>query len=72
MNRLESFNKCTTKKELKGGRTEIKCKLGLWSVDGYESINVMCEAMNYFRQYKDDGEYSSIIGGESVTEKLRK
>ena len=70
MTRLERFNKCTVKKKLKGGCTKIDCKLGLWGVDGYEPINVMYEAMNYFRQYESDGEYSSIIGGESAMDKL--
>jgi hypothetical protein len=32
----------------------------------------MRDALHYFEQYKLDGEYSSIIGGESVIEKLMK
>lgn len=70
MTLLEEFNKCTLKRKTKSGKTTILCRLGLWSVDGYESINVMHEAMHYFKQYKEDGEYSGIIGGKNTKEKL--
>lgn len=48
----------------------ISCKLGLWSVSGPYGLALINEAHNYFMQYKRDGEYSEIIGGESVIEKL--
>ena len=58
---LEEFNKCVVKTKSKDGKTTITCKLGFWSVEAYESINAMCEAMHYFKQYKEDGEYSSAL-----------
>ena len=61
---------CTTKKKHKNGRTSIDCKLGLWGVDAPSAKVAMREAVYYFEQYKQDGEYSSILGGKSVIEKL--
>ena len=48
---------------------EVACKFGLWSVVGCKS-RVYEEALHYFKQYMDDGEYSSIIGGKNVSEML--
>ena len=70
MSEAEDFRKCTTRKTLKDGRTIISCKFGLWSVDAWHEINAVTEALHYFRQYKDDGEYSSIIGGATVADIL--
>ena len=53
----------------RGAKVEVACKLGLWSVIGDKS-QVYEESLHYFKQYMDDGEYSSIIGGQSVIEKL--
>ena len=50
--------------------TTIQCKLGLWKVTGIYGMPLINEAMHYFEQYKEDGEYSSIIGGKSIVEKL--
>lgn len=53
------------------GRFNIYCKLGLWSVSS-ESLDVaQREALNYFRQYKADGEYYRILGGKSPAELLK-
>ena len=71
MSILDEFSRCTVKTKSKDGRTTISCKLGFWSVEAYESINAMCEAMHYFKQYKEDGEYSSIIGGDDSITKLK-
>ena len=70
MTEVDEFKACTVKKKHKYGRTEIQCKLGLWDVDAYHEINAVAEAMRYFRQYKSDGEYNHIIGGESAVDKL--
>ena len=51
---------------------EITCKLNLWSISGDDLERVRMEAFHYWQQYAEDGEYSSIIGGESVIEKLSK
>ena len=53
----------------KGEHVEIACKMGLWSVIG-PSNTVYHEALHYWKQYADDGEYSSIIGGKTVIENL--
>jgi hypothetical protein len=53
----------------KGNKIEVACKLGLWSVIGNES-DVYFDALHYFKQYMDDGEYSSIIGGKTVIDNL--
>ena len=67
---VNDFNKCvyidTNKHKIK-----IECRLGLWGVEGRIHEQVRKEAFNYWQQYKDDGEYSSIIGGESVMDKLK-
>ena len=70
MKELEQFRACTVKKKCKNGLTEIECKLGLWGVGAYHEINAVAEALHYFRQYKADGEYSSIIGGKDAVETL--
>ena len=40
--------------------TEIKCKLGLWSVSGSDYQSVEREAYHYWKQYYYDGGYSSL------------
>lgn len=64
------MEKCTTYKR-NGGTCSIKCKLGLWSVSGPYGLKLINEAAHYFEQYKSDGEYSSILGGESAMDKLK-
>ena len=70
MSDLEELRRCSNTKKRKDGLVTIECKLGLWSVDAYHEINAVYGALHYFRQYKSDGEYSSIIGGESVIDNL--
>jgi len=67
---MSEFNRCVNRKKTKSGYYEIECKLGLWSVMAPTKKEAEHEAKYYFSQYKLDGEYSSIIGGKSVTEKL--
>ena len=55
-----------------GKQCTISCKLGLWEVNGTFGLALINEASNYFEQYKKDGEYSSILGGESVIDVLTK
>lgn len=56
------FDECVNIK-LNTKTVTIDCKLGLWGVEGdiAEIKRIMNEALNYWQQYKDDGEYSSII-----------
>ena len=68
-NKSFDYNRCVTKSFVDGLYT-IECKLGLWGVSGSDKKQVSNEAIYYFSQYKDDGEYSSIIGGQSVKDKL--
>ena len=49
---------------------EVSCKLGLWSVQGVNVSTLTKEALHYWQQYKDDGEYSSIIVGKNVYDTL--
>ena len=69
---MNQFDDCTNMKVIEFGY-EIECKLGLSSVE-CNTIEkfwfILDEAINYWRQYRDDGEYSSIIGGKDVVETL--
>lgn len=42
-------------------KCEIKCRLGLWSVEGPYSLALMNEADHYYQQYKAAGEYDEIL-----------
>ena len=53
----------------RGEQVEIECKMGLWSVIG-NSDSVYFDALHYFKQYMDDGEYYEILGGKSPAEVL--
>lgn len=69
---VAEFFACTDRKiDPRDSWMTIECKHGLWSVEGKDHDAVFSEALAYFRQYKSDGEYSSIIGGPSVAEVLR-
>ena len=65
----EDFAKCTST-VFDGDSWDISCNLGLWSVFAADKAQAQDEALHYFSQYKEDGEYSSIIGGQSVVEKI--
>ena len=68
---LDMF-RCVNASCTAGGKMEIECKLGLWSVSG-DLVNlkrIKDEARYYWEQYKADGEYHSIIGGPSPVDIL--
>jgi len=68
--KFKDFQKCVDIIH-KGSVVEINCKLGLWGVRGqWDDADINREALHYWRQYKEDGEYSNILGGESVIDKL--
>jgi len=69
MNKLYEFHKCTTKTQNVNSVT-IDCNMGLWSVTAPDELEAVANSLHYFRQYKEDGEYSSIIGGKTVAETL--
>ena len=50
------FEKNTTKTEA-DGRVMIRCNKGLWSVDAPSEYEAMREAVRYYIQYAEDGEY---------------
>ena len=66
---FRDFEKCVIIKH-GGGRVSISCKLGLWGVDAPDQLRAIYEAMMYWSQYKDDGEYHAIIGGPSPMERM--
>ena len=55
------LEKCATYHR-RGDMCEIKCKLGLWSVEGAFGLQLIREAEHYFRQYKENGEYDELLG----------
>ena len=57
----KQFNKCITKRTRKNGNTSINCKLGLWGVSAPNEDQAIAEALRYWHQCKEDGEYSEII-----------
>ena len=61
MNKKTDMEKCTAYKR-RGGMCEIKCRLGLWSVEGRYGLALINEANHYFQQYKADGEYDKLLG----------
>jgi len=60
MSELTDMEKCTTYRR-HGDRCEIKCNLGLWAVEGPYGLALINEADHYFQQYKEDGEYDSLL-----------
>jgi hypothetical protein len=54
------FEQATIRKELKNGRYSIKCVKGLWAVDAPNKSEATREALHYFSQYLEDGEYSYL------------
>lgn len=55
-NWVSAFYENTVHRKVKG-RYEIKCRLGLWSIGGPDHSIIKNEAMHYFMQYYNDGEY---------------
>lgn len=53
-----------------GDGWSFECKMGLWGVHAPTYLQAIKEAHHYWRQYKDDGEYHSIIGGKTPKEVL--
>ena len=68
---INDYEKCIRRKII-GDRLQIECVLGLWEVESSSIEDCEKEARHYWNQYMLDGEYSSIIGGESVKEVLKK
>lgn len=67
MSRIKEFWKCTNVK-FDGVMWSIDCVIGLYGVTASSRVEAEKEAFHYFNQYREDGEYSSIIGGKTVVE----
>lgn len=52
------FRQNTRRRTLKSGNLIIRCKRGLWSCEGPDHDEVERQAMHYFLQYYQDGEYN--------------
>jgi len=52
-----AFSENTEKKITKSGRVEMHCKKGLWGVDAPTEDEAEKEALHYFMQYYNEGEY---------------
>ncbi len=70
MDNMSDMEKCTTYRR-EDETCTISCNLGLWAVSGKFGLALINEATHYFEQYKSDGEYSEILGGKNVLEKLK-
>jgi len=55
------LSKCAETRLMKDGTVQIHCKLGLWGVSGRNRKQVEREAMHYWFQYYEDGEYSTLL-----------
>lgn len=64
MNEQTDMEKCTIYTR-RGERCEIRCRLGLWSVEGSYGMALFNEANHYFMQYKEDGEYDELLDSGS-------
>lgn len=53
---IEKFKQNTRSKTI-GGRHYIRCRKGLWVVSAPTKEEAEREAMHYFVQYLEDGEY---------------
>jgi hypothetical protein len=53
---IDAFNKHTQWQSVDGRYTR-ECNKGLWSVEGPDMDTIDSEAMHYFIQYWEDGEY---------------
>jgi len=61
----ELFDRCAETKLFRDGVIQIHCKLGLWSVQGRDARHTRREAMHYWIQYFEDGEYNDLLSNPS-------
>jgi len=55
------FDRCVRRERVGSGKIRYACRLGLWSVEGYDENCVDKEARRYWYQYYSDGEYESLL-----------
>lgn len=61
MTEYERFKSNIIINEEPDGRCEISCKKGLWSVSANGLLTAIHEALHYYVQYKNDGEYDELL-----------
>lgn len=54
------FERCVIRKWHPDGRYSIRCKKGLWRVDFADVETAEKEAIRYWIQYAEDGEYDYL------------
>jgi len=59
------FERCV-RRESGDGWSGIHCQLGLWGVEGPSKSFVESEAMRYWIQYYQDGEYRKLLAVEAA------
>ena len=70
MDTAQQFEICVQRSRNKQADYVFTCKKGLWEVVSYSSPKGYREAMHYFQQYKEDGEYHEFIGGPTLLQAL--
>jgi hypothetical protein len=55
------FERCVERAVDKDGVLKLRCKKGFWCVSGKNHQQVEVEAVHYWRQYEQDGEYEDIL-----------
>lgn len=62
------FDRCVRRIRVKPGTVRYACRRGLWSVEGHDENYVVKEARRYWYQYYSDGEYSSLLSNNSISD----
>ena len=67
------FDRCTTTRRLdRGKRVEVRCRLGLWSVETSNLATARAQAKHYWVQYWQDGEYDSLLSNQTLCNNKQK
>lgn len=69
---MSDFDRCVTLTRDRMANYVFTCKKGFWSVSAHSCPKARREAEHYFQQYKSDGEYHEIIGGDTQSDVLKK
>ena len=59
------FDRCVKVRHV-GQRVQIRCRLGLWSVEATNLAVAEREARHYWVQYWKDGEYDSLLSNDKA------
>ena len=58
---IDLFDRCVRRKVRSTGMLLIKCRLGLWLVEGPDHAFVESSAQHYWMKYYADGEYAQLL-----------